>query len=460
MIRNISEDIKREVLNKYMYTKMTIKKIAKLNNLSYGEVISILEEYESIHGHIVRNLIEIEPGAKLPDKSSTDKKEQILSEINQIIYNLKKQNLSYSAIAEELEKQGIKISISTVSTACKKIFSLKGETEPKYKRVKSNQKNDESQEVLRKREVYKEQVYTLREEGLSYLAIAEELEKQGIKVSQNTVRTICKDIYISKGQTEPKASKSKKRIEESQDINKKIYELRKKGLTYLQIVEELKVQGINISRECVRKRCKELYEIKGKNEPELIKRQVDNEQIYILRQQGLSYSAIAEELEKRGIKISEYLVKKACKEIYTLKGEIEPETKKVKRKEKIDENQELNETIYEMREKGLSYREIAKELELQEITVSIMTICRRCKELYELKGKNEPKVKVGRNKKNDAVPTEQTEKEGDKKINEQQLAKAILNLMITRKATLEQVQIIADYYGVDLEKTMNSLEER
>lgn len=44
--------------------------------------------------------------------------------------------------------------------------------------------------------------------------------------------------------------------------------------------------------------------------------------------------------------------------------------------------------------------------------------------------------------------------------NEQQLAQAILNLITTRKATLEQVQVIADYYGVDLDKIMNSLEER
>ena len=44
--------------------------------------------------------------------------------------------------------------------------------------------------------------------------------------------------------------------------------------------------------------------------------------------------------------------------------------------------------------------------------------------------------------------------------NEQQLAQAILNLITTRKATIEQVQVIADYYGVDLDKIMNSLEER
>lgn len=46
------------------------------------------------------------------------------------------------------------------------------------------------------------------------------------------------------------------------------------------------------------------------------------------------------------------------------------------------------------------------------------------------------------------------------KYSEQQLAKEILNLMTTKKATLKQIQIILDYYGVDLEKTMNCLSER
>lgn len=120
--------------------------------------------------------------------------------------------------------------------------------------------------------------------------------------------------------------------------------------------------------------------------------------------------------------------------------------------------EELKIIIYDLREQGLSYLEISKELKKQGIKTSTTTVIAICKEIYTLKGKNAPKS--GKGKKKDTVLTKQTEKQGYKKINEQQLAKAILNLMITRKATLEQVKIIADYYGVDLEKTMNSLEER
>lgn len=42
----------------------------------------------------------------------------------------------------------------------------------------------------------------------------------------------------------------------------------------------------------------------------------------------------------------------------------------------------------------------------------------------------------------------------------QQLAKMILNLIVTRKATIEQVEKIAEIYGVDLGKVMDSLDER
>lgn len=42
----------------------------------------------------------------------------------------------------------------------------------------------------------------------------------------------------------------------------------------------------------------------------------------------------------------------------------------------------------------------------------------------------------------------------------QKLAKMILNLIFTRNATLEQIEQMADIYGVDLEKIMNTLDER
>ena len=66
--------------------------------------------------------------------------------------------------------------------------------------------------------------------------------------------------------------------------------------------------------------------------------------------------------------------------------------------------------------------------------------------------KNEIKVideAIGRVKRSDPIARDR-----------QQLAKMILNLIVTRKATLEQIEKIAEMYDVDLGKVMNSLDER
>ena len=47
-----------------------------------------------------------------------------------------------------------------------------------------------------------------------------------------------------------------------------------------------------------------------------------------------------------------------------------------------------------------------------------------------------------------------------RQCDDKQLAKMILNLIVTRKATIEQVEKIAEIYGVDLGKVMDSLDER
>ena len=354
---------------------------------------------------------------------------------------------------KELELQGIKTSIYTIGRRCRKIYELKGETEPKLERVKSNQSNkkiDDNLEVNKK-------IYELREKGLTHRKIAEELELQGIKLCMETVRKRCKELYELKGKTEPELKRGRKKLED-ENINNLIYNLRKEGLSYSVIAEELEKQGIKIGTRIIAKICEDMYISKGQNEPKIkygqTKERIDesqklNEIIYELREKRLSYSEIVKELELQGIKLGITAIHKRCKEVYELKGKTEPELIK----KEVDKEQ-----IYILREQGLSYSAIAEELEKQGLKIAIMTIRRKCKEIYSEKGKIEPKAV--RNKKNDAVPTEPIEKEEYKKINEQQLAKAILNLMTTRNATLEQVKIIADYYGVDIEKTMNSLEER
>ena len=139
------------------------------------------------------------------------------------------------------------------------------------------------------------------------------------------------------------------------------------------------------------------------------------EKIYQLKEEGLSYQEI-----QRRVNIDIKTIREICKRIYDSKG------KKVKRG-RNKESQQLDKKIDELKVQGLSYRKITKKLEENGVEISRQGAEQRHKRFL--------------------------------KLNEKKLAKAILNLTITRKATMKQIQQIADYYGVDLEKTMNSLEE-
>ena len=46
-------------------------------------------------------------------------------ELKIIIYNLREQGLSYTSIVETIEREGIKISLGTVSSVCKVIYTSK-----------------------------------------------------------------------------------------------------------------------------------------------------------------------------------------------------------------------------------------------------------------------------------------------------------------------------------------------
>ena len=214
-------------------------------------------------------------------------------------------------------------------------------------------------------------------------------------------------------------------------LYEKIYNLREKRYGYTRIVEQLRLEGIKISPPTVKQICNEIYVTKCEKEPETknttSKRKIDenqyiNERIFELRERLLSNEAIAQELNKEGIKICWQTVRKRCNEMYDSKGKVKPILSRISK-----ESKELNEKIYALKEQGLTYRKISEHLAEDGTFLSRQAIDQRYKKTLGLK--------------------------------EKQLAKAILKLITTKKATLEQVKIIADYYGVDLEKTMNSLEE-
>ena len=234
---------------------------------------------------------------------------------------------------------------------------------------------------------------------MTHKEIAKYFNDKGIPITRVTIAKRCKTIYIEKGKEEPKAKKGKK---ERDDVtNEELYELREKGMKYEERVKYFEEKGIKISQRQVCKRCKKIYEEKGEEEPKAKRGRkaisgVTDEEIYELREQGMSYGDIVRYYKEKRIEITSGSIRKRCKKIYKEKGKEEPKAKKGEK----ERNDITDEEIYELREQGISYRDMERHFDEKGIKISKMALYRRCKKIYNEKGEEEPKAKRERKKNN------------------------------------------------------------
>ena len=225
---------------------------------------------------------------------------------------------------------------------------------------------------------------------MTYKGMMEYFEQKDVKISKSLLSKRLKEIYNEKGKEDPKIKKEKNKREDVTD--EEIYELREQGMSYGDIVRYYNEKGIQIGQTTIAYRCKKIYKEKGKEEPKAKKGEkerndITDEEIYELREQGISYREMERHFDEKGIKISQMTLYRRCKKIYKEKGEEEPKTKRG-RKERKDVT---NEEIYKLREKGMSYGEIVKYFNDKGIQISLTTIWLRCKKIYEEKGQEVPK---------------------------------------------------------------------
>lgn len=239
-----------------------------------------------------------------------------------LVYNLRKQRKSYRDIVKELETNRIHISAESVRKICKKRFAELNETEPtvftEYHQKRKIVLTDE----------LKEGAYKLRKQGLKYRDILEKLRKKDPSLSYEKVKRAIKEAFAEKNEEETKRTLI---YELSADENnKKIYELRKQGLTYVEIAEELRKQGYDIEKWKVAYRCKKLFEEDNESYRVINERwrkaRIVQSYIYYLRKQGYSDSLIVEKLNKKGIQISRKTVYKKMSDAFKEKGESIPES--------------------------------------------------------------------------------------------------------------------------------------
>lgn len=259
--------------------------------------------------------------------------------------------------------------------------------------------------------IYKK-IYELRESGYTYKEIQEELAKNGNKISVSKIQTMAKAIYEELEKEEPTFV--------SDEV---IYNLRKQGLTYSEMSEELLRQGKRITTSTLCCRCKKIFKEKNEKVPKGSSLKISDEEIFNLREKRQTYEKISEYFKQKGINTSIGFIQRRCKAIYAEKGLKEPKSEHMN--SKLDSN--FDKEIVRLREnEGLSYKKIAEHFTDRDITRQ--AICNRYQRIEN--------------------------------YNSKVTAKMIFNLVASKKATIEQIKIIAEYYGVDLEKTMNSIEDR
>lgn len=211
----------------------------------------------------------------------------------------------------------------------------------------------------------------------------------------------------------PYPTAGRKKKNEPDEIDEQIIELLKEGLSQAEASRKLNVSEPFITYRIKRMRLNNIeipYANKGRNrkkEPD----ETDKEILKLLNN-GLNITQISKEMNVSRQAISDRInrMKKNGIENPGLYKSIE-----------------IEEKIYKLRKEGLTYREITEVLSRDGRKMT--------KENARMKY-----LKVI--------------------SSEQQLAKGIVNLIKTKHATLEQIQIIAEYYGVDLNRTLNSLNEK
>ena len=390
----------------------------------------------------------IERNAQEPGISRYEKLPEILEEE---LYNLRKQDMTYQEIELYYYKKGIKISTTSIRAKCKDIFEKRNEIEPNTKQCHSGLETD----------IYDERIFQLREQGLPYNRIREILNKEGIRVSTDILRERCKKVYNLKGIPEKTRCDINKRDD---DFYNKVYELKNKGYTYKQMTEYFNSLGIRCSREKVRLISKMIFDEKGEKEPRGQMYKIKKEQklddlndrlpdLYGMKKSGMTFGEITEYCKKEGINVSKEYITQRCNELFKEKGEKTAKWKSYYQRI-IPDNE-----IYALRKKGMSYEEIAKYFNKKGISISYQTVRKRCKIIFfERKEKMPITKRKGRSRKEDQILKNypSIKKIGDKKV----LIDEMLKLGQKRKATEAQLKKFAEevskIYGEDINLNVKS----
>ena len=467
----ISDELKKRIIDLYCNTK--IKPYDLYEIISANNYITDEEFYDFLNNY------------KMKDGKKLKKNFDIINKkIDECIYKLRSKGYDYEQISEELKRQYIDLGKATVYTRCRQIFAEKGEEVPrskirKRKTDKSTENNKKCKESKRKPIkkatnkkskkprgkqilINEDELYRLRKSGLSLYQISEYYKSFGIDISAETIRVMCERIFKQKGEKEPKYDKLGYRYDEAIYI---IGMLRQQGLAYAAIKEELTKVDIIIGTGKIKSICEELSknskdEFKYKSK---VKREASDEEIYKLRkEQGLSLHETTEYFHKKGIKVSYSYIAAASERIFKERGEKSPQSKS-KRTKAL---KQWNDEIYNLRKQGLSFPSIKSYLDDKGLKLGVQTIRNRCEEIFNQRGETVPGIgRKNRNYKAERINSQRNKVDqiNKDKISKESILDVVMKIKEKRQATEEQmnkfIKEVSKMYKIDLEQDIKEKNE-
>ena len=284
---NINEETKNKIIELFCNTHkkipIIVKEVAPNGEITIEDVYNVLNEYNDNN----------------PDGIKRRDKVFLLEVVSdEEIFELRERKLTDGEIVDYFAKDNRIVTKSFINSRCKVIYRRKGRKDPV-----------EREQVIITKEM-DEEIYNLREQRYGYDEIAKYFLEKGMIIGIERIRHRCKEIYDDKGEKNPDLRKN------SAISDDEVFKLREQRLSYERMEKYFREKGIAISKSAIDKRCKEIYRSLGKEEPDLLRKAISNEEIFYLREHGFTYNEISEYFNKEGKAISSDAIRNRCKKIY------------------------------------------------------------------------------------------------------------------------------------------------
>lgn len=323
----ISNQIKQKVIDLFLNTRMNLTQIQEnINkyytsgyNLTMEDIIDILENYKkNSNQKVTRNKFNDGKKAFVYNKNISNAK----------IVELVENDFSNKDIADYFTKLGHKISPQAIAGRKEKIYGALGLPVPKVRDMRRKRKQEDLEKQRKQaeldEEILNERIFKFRlDEKMSFAKIARMLSKEGIPICTDSVKKRCEEVFKKHNMELTKLKCGVKPSENVVNIDEEeLFNLREHGCTGKELAEYFEVPYTTVL-----KLCRKIYNEKGLEQPiEIISNRtnVSDELLLEMKNLGLTYKEISEFLYATNNKISPTSVSRKVNKICNERNEEVP----------------------------------------------------------------------------------------------------------------------------------------